>query len=590
METSISSPSKKKTTPPVQPQPSTSQNYVVSPQISRHPKKFSIPDQKNGFEVLMANRKMNSPSKRLGKNSPIKYVVNNKRSPSKWRQKSVSPRKDGVKRSLTFDVGGNSIEEQNDNSMSSLRFSTECVGYFESVLNEVFQDADMKKVISETESNHVIKFKQLQYQAKKLYVRMLSRKYTWHRVTDIKYNEIDVSAAFNDLEQDGFVTSDYNSEELDVLLNMLKLQELKSLCKTFRIQPITQPKPMLVQALLDYGRNQQTLGGSRSDSSLVLRRSFEDANELLDQMTNALTAKDWKMAQLCGQRAWEDFKNLINDPVLREEAMRMPLYMRSYTAASTYAYVMTQAVDIFKKGKLLFDCVTMLQELLSQDVYLLHYRGKWYDQLALILQSHLKNNAECVCKSVLYHVFIISIAGMHAEGSVIVTLFGLIFWDVIYGHPLPDVYRSPYQAEPLDLNSVEFYRNRKEVIDNRLLDLRSWNLETVNQHIKTIFEQHEEKISIVSWQRFRSPQQVVEVINSIGVELLSKILERLAKHYRTVRSGFPDLFVWDPQRAKCKFVEVKGPNDRLSIPQKMWLNYLTECNADAEVCYVESKL
>ncbi|XP_069678511.1 fanconi-associated nuclease 1-like [Periplaneta americana] len=754
METSISSPSKKKTTPPVQPQPSTSQNYVVSPQISRHPKKFSIPDQKNGFEILMANRKMNSPSKRLGKNSPIKYVVNNKRSPSKWRQKSVSPRKDGVKRSLTFDVGGNSIEEQNDNSMSSLRFSTECVGYFESVLNEVFQDADMKKVISETESNHVIKFKQLQYQAKKLYVRMLSRKYTWHRVTDIKYNEIDVSAAFNDLEQDGFVTSDYNSEELDVLLNMLKLQELKSLCKTFRIQPITQPKPILVQALLDYGRNQQTLGGSRSDSSLVLRRrlrdelrhciklcekqrktfrrifllfslphqntnedrdvsrqlillhyvktnkiifpsfsiqktrpvfqtrdamsSFEDANELLDQMTNALTAKDWKMAQLCGQRAWEDFKNLINDPVLREEAMRMPLYMRSYTAASTYAYVMTQAVDVFKKGKLLFDCVTMLQELLSQDVYLLHYRGKWYDQLALILQSHLKNNAEAAetvirgmedpdvgevdqqilstrgslllsrrkglsddlklrlvelikkplrdppsvlikAKSLQSNApgrkqvyvqedvirqettyssveeFAISHyhrqgykEGMHAEGSVIVTLFGLIFWDVIYGHPLPDVYRSPYQAEPLDLNSVEFYRNRKEVIDNRLLDLRSWNLETVNQHIKTIFEQHEEKISIVSWQRFRSPQQVVEVINSIGVELLSKILERLAKHYRTVRSGFPDLFVWDPQRAKCKFVEVKGPNDRLSIPQKMWLNYLTKCNADAEVCYVET--
>jgi hypothetical protein len=36
-------------------------------------------------------------------------------------------------------------------------------------------------------------------------------------------------------------------------------------------------------------------------------------------------------------------------------------------------------------------------------------------------------------------------------------------------------------------------------------------------------------------------------------------------------------------------VEVKGPGDRLSVAQCMWLNYLVECNANAEVCHVESE-
>jgi hypothetical protein len=52
---------------------------------------------------------------------------------------------------------------------------------------------------------------------------------------------------------------------------------------------------------------------------------------------------------------------------------------------------MTKALEASKKCKdKLSECVIILQELLCQDVYLPHYRGKWYDQLALLLQVHLK--------------------------------------------------------------------------------------------------------------------------------------------------------------------------------------------------------
>jgi hypothetical protein len=36
---------------------------------------------------------------------------------------------------------------------------------------------------------------------------MLSRKYTWHREADIKYDDIDVPAAFTELELSGLITS-----------------------------------------------------------------------------------------------------------------------------------------------------------------------------------------------------------------------------------------------------------------------------------------------------------------------------------------------------------------------------------------------
>jgi hypothetical protein len=72
--------------------------------------------------------------------------------------------------------------------------------------------------------------------------------------------------------------------------------------------------------------------------------------------------------------------------------------MRRYTAGSVYAYAMTKAIEAFKKHKVhMPECVIVLQELLSQHIYLPLYRGKWYEQLALLLHVYLKN-FEQVCR------------------------------------------------------------------------------------------------------------------------------------------------------------------------------------------------
>ncbi|XP_071533809.1 uncharacterized protein [Panulirus ornatus] len=72
----------------------------------------------------------------------------------------------------------------------------------------------------------------------------------------------------------------------------------------------------------------------------------------------------------------------------------------------------------------------------------------------------------------------------------------------------------------------------------------------------------------------------------MGLPVLAAICERLAKDHRFTCSGFPDLIVWDLNTKRCRIVEVKGPRDRLSTKQILWLDYLLTCGATAEVCHV----
>lgn len=64
------------------------------------------------------------------------------------------------------------------------------------------------------------------------------------------------------------------------------------------------------------------------------------------------------------------------------------------------------------------------------------------------------------------------------------------------------------------------------------------------------------------------------------------ICQLFCEDYEGRRSGAPDLFVWHVAARKCKFVEVKGPNDRPQENQKFWFDALLRANADVELCKV----
>uniref|UniRef100_A0A3B3ZRM4 Fanconi-associated nuclease n=1 Tax=Periophthalmus magnuspinnatus TaxID=409849 RepID=A0A3B3ZRM4_9GOBI len=175
---------------------------------------------------------------------------------------------------------------------------------------------------------------------------------------------------------------------------------------------------------------------------------------------------------------------------------------------------------------------------------------------------------------------------IHGEGSTFSTLFALLLWDIIFIQGIPDVFRNPYQTCPLDLYTDGFYENRKEAIDSRVELICNASVETLHSMLEDVWTTQEGKVcSLVSWERFSSLQQA-QLVSCLSGPFLAGVIMRMAKDYRHCRGGLPDLVVWNTSNNTYKLVEVKGPNDRLSQKQQIWLDELQKLGADVEVCHV----
>ncbi|XP_042659900.1 fanconi-associated nuclease 1 isoform X1 [Tyto alba] len=179
--------------------------------------------------------------------------------------------------------------------------------------------------------------------------------------------------------------------------------------------------------------------------------------------------------------------------------------------------------------------------------------------------------------------------GIHGEGSTFITLYGILMWDIIFMDDIPDVFRNSYQTFPLDLYTDSFYENRRDVIEARLQQLCTASSETLAKLITDVWTTQEGKAAaLVSWGRFSSLQQVQSLVSCLGGTFLSGVFRHLSKDLRHCRGGLPDLVVWCTHTNHFKLVEVKGPNDRLSHKQIIWLSELKQLGAAVEVCHVQA--
>ncbi|NWV48778.1 FAN1 nuclease, partial [Daphoenositta chrysoptera] len=178
--------------------------------------------------------------------------------------------------------------------------------------------------------------------------------------------------------------------------------------------------------------------------------------------------------------------------------------------------------------------------------------------------------------------------GIHGEGSTFITLYGILMWDIIFMDDIPDVFRNSYQTCPLDLYTDSFYENRKAVIEARLQQLHTASSETLAKLVADVWTTEEGKAAaLVNWGRFISLQQVQSLVSCLGGTFLSGVFRRLSRDLRHCRGGLPDLLVWRSHSRHFKLVEVKGPKDRLSPKQTLWLSELHKLGAAVEVCHVQ---
>ncbi|NWU81911.1 FAN1 nuclease, partial [Onychorhynchus coronatus] len=179
--------------------------------------------------------------------------------------------------------------------------------------------------------------------------------------------------------------------------------------------------------------------------------------------------------------------------------------------------------------------------------------------------------------------------GIHGEGSTFLTLFGILMWDIIFMDNIPDVFRNSYQTSPLDLYTDSFYESRRDVIEARLQQLHSASSQTLAKLMADVWTAQEGKAAaLVSWGRFISLQQAQSLVSCLGGTFLSGVFRRLCTDLRHSRGGLPDLVVWSTHSHGFKLVEVKGPKDRLSPKQMLWLSELQRLGAAVEVCHVQA--
>lgn len=176
------------------------------------------------------------------------------------------------------------------------------------------------------------------------------------------------------------------------------------------------------------------------------------------------------------------------------------------------------------------------------------------------------------------------------ETRVLTTLFGILFWDIIFDKTVDNVFVDKFQAAPLDIQSDLFYQNRKKDIDLKLELLSNVPINFICELYACNWDTYfGYECSLVSWSLFDGLEELLGLVRCFEANQLMQLCRNFCLNYRYFRSGGPDLVIWSTESNECKFVEVKGPGDKLSEKQIVWLNFFMQIGIPCEVCYVKGR-
>lgn len=175
--------------------------------------------------------------------------------------------------------------------------------------------------------------------------------------------------------------------------------------------------------------------------------------------------------------------------------------------------------------------------------------------------------------------------GFYSENVIWKGLFGLAFWDIIF-MSVPEVFFNPFQRGPVDLFSPEFKERREDEIIRRLkeIDRNDWP-----EKIMKIYElKYNTANMLMPWNRV-TKEQILNVLEIVPRYHLKAIFERMSGNLRDLKTGFPDLMLFNKKNKTYSLVEVKGPGDQLRLNQKRWLRFFETHSIPYKVANVKWK-
>ncbi|OQU93707.1 VRR-NUC domain-containing protein [Cladophialophora immunda] len=238
----------------------------------------------------------------------------------------------------------------------------------------------------------------------------------------------------------------------------------------------------------------------------------------------------------------------------------------------------------------------------------------WLDHL----DTDLPVSVESMCLSHYRHV--LGYKGYHSEGGILRTIFGLLFYDILFFNPyIPNVFQTAYQTCPLDLHTDSFFSARMPEILARINQISNGEAVEIVQRVWA--QEHERRTCIVGvrWDEFEK-DDLLELVGCWEGQALGTVMLVMAQEYQSRGGGVPDLVLWkvrgqadqdqsgdngddddddddgdhaqvqsDGPRHQAKgeilFAEVKSANDRLSDTQRLWISVLLSAGVKVELCH-----
>lgn len=170
----------------------------------------------------------------------------------------------------------------------------------------------------------------------------------------------------------------------------------------------------------------------------------------------------------------------------------------------------------------------------------------------------------------------------YVENGLLNSLFGLLCWQAIFA-PVAGAFFHEFQAAPADLLAPDFRRRREPQFAECFAQLEG------DAYRDTICRNFQQKQGIQSPFVFWGviTEALLDVaLSCLPPQHLKACFTRILSDIRANRCGLPDLVQFWPQERRYRFIEVKGPGDRLQDNQVRWLTFCTAHGIPVSVCHV----
>ncbi len=165
----------------------------------------------------------------------------------------------------------------------------------------------------------------------------------------------------------------------------------------------------------------------------------------------------------------------------------------------------------------------------------------------------------------------------HTENGLWPVLFGLVFWDELFGPAAG--FASEFDYRPQSLKDKTFHCRFASEIAQKLEVIRSGEgPESVRE---TIREKQGEPNGLFYW--FDGLEALVtSFLAAAPATATADLLQKMAEDFYALRDGFPDLVLM--RAGQVRFVEIKGEGDQIRRHQLARLNLLRGLGFEADIC------